>query len=69
MVISSQAKMKRYSKSIKAGDGEGNDSSLQYSCLENPTDRGAWRAIVDRVAESDTTEMTQHSMDHPRAKK
>ena len=28
---------------------------LQYSCLENPLDRGAWRAIVHRVAESDTT--------------
>ena len=23
---------------------EGNGNSLQYSCLENPTDRGAWRA-------------------------
>ena len=23
--------------------GEGNDNPLQYSCLENPTDRGAWR--------------------------
>ena len=28
---------------------EGNSSPLQYSCLENPTDRGAWRAIVHRV--------------------
>ena len=26
--------------------GEGNDYSLQYSCLENPIDRGAWRATV-----------------------
>ena len=26
--------------------------SIQYSCLENPTDRGAWRAIVHRVAKS-----------------
>ena len=25
---------------------------LQYSCLENPMGRGAWRAIVDRVAKS-----------------
>jgi len=24
--------------------GEGNGSSLQYSCLENPMDRGAWQA-------------------------
>ena len=26
--------------------GEGNGSSLQYSCLENPMDRGAWQAAV-----------------------
>ena len=25
---------------------EGNDNPLQYSCLENPMDRGAWRGIV-----------------------
>ena len=30
--------------------GEGNGSPLQYSCLENPMDRGAWRAIVHGVA-------------------
>ena len=28
---------------------EGNGSSLQYSCLGNPMDRGAWQAIVHRV--------------------
>ena len=32
--------------------GEGNGNPLQYSCLENPTDRGAWQATVHRVAES-----------------
>ena len=32
--------------------GEGNGNPLQYSCLENPTDRGAWRATVHRVAKS-----------------
>ena len=36
--------------------GEGNGTPLQYSCLANPIDRGAWRATVHRVAESDTTE-------------
>ena len=25
--------------------GEGNDNPLQYSCLENPMDRGAWQAM------------------------
>ena len=28
---------------------EGNDNPIQYSCLENPTDRGAWRATVHGV--------------------
>ena len=34
--------------------GEGNGNPLQYSCLENPMDRGAWRAIVHGVAKSQT---------------
>ena len=33
--------------------GERNGNVLQYSCLENPIDRGAWWAIVHRVAKSD----------------
>ena len=37
-----------------SGGGHGNP--LQYSCLENPMDRGAWRAMVHRVAELDTNE-------------
>ena len=36
--------------------GEGNGNPPQYSCLENPMDRGAWWVIVHVVAkESDTT--------------
>ena len=34
--------------------GEGHGNPLQYSCLENPMDRGAWRAIVHGVAKSRT---------------
>ena len=34
--------------------GEGHGSPLQYSCLENPMDRGAWRAAVHGVAKSQT---------------
>ena len=34
--------------------GEGNGNPLQYSCLENPMDRGAWQAAVCRVAKSQT---------------
>ena len=33
---------------------EGYSNSLQYSCLENPKDRGAYRATVDGVAKSQT---------------
>ena len=32
--------------------GEGNDNPLQYSCLENPMDRGAWEGTVHGVAKS-----------------
>ena len=34
---------------------EGNGNPLQYSCLENPMDRGAWQATVHGVTESDPT--------------
>ena len=34
--------------------GEGNSNPLQYSCLENPMDGGAWWATVHRVAKSRT---------------
>ena len=34
--------------------GEGNGNPLQYSCLENPMDRGAWQAAVHGVAKSRT---------------
>ena len=37
--------------------GEGNGNPLQYSCLENPMDRGAWQATVHGVTKNqDTTE-------------
>ena len=43
--------------------GEGNGNPLQYSCLENPMDRGAQRATVHR-AQLDATEVTQHARVH-----
>ena len=39
--------------------GEGDGSLLQYSCLENLMERGAWWATVYRVAKPDMTEATQ----------
>ena len=38
--------------------GGGHGNPLQYSCLENPMDRGAWRAAVHWVTWSDTTKVT-----------
>ena len=38
--------------------GEGNGNPLQYSCLENPRDGGAWWAALYAVAQSRQTEAT-----------
>ena len=40
--------------------GGGNSNPLQYSCLENPLDRGAWQASAQRVAKS-WTQLTEHT--------
>jgi len=40
--------------------GKGKGHLLQYSCLENPMDRGVWQAVAHRVAESDMTEAAEH---------
>jgi len=37
---------------LKTVIGEGNDTPLQYSCLENPMDGGAWWAAIYGVAQS-----------------
>ena len=41
--------------------GGGNGNPLQYSCLENPTDRGAWRATGHGVAKGGTQLSPAHS--------
>ena len=44
--------------------GGGHSNPLQYSCLENPMERGAWWATVHGVAELDMTEVTEHAHKH-----
>ena len=41
---------------------KGNGNPVQYSCLKNPLDRGAWWATVHVVAESDTTDQLAHTL-------
>ena len=41
--------------------GGGQGDPLQYSCLENPIDRGAWQATVHGVEGSDTIKATEHT--------
>ena len=42
----------------------GNGNPLQYSCQENPMERGAWQVIVHRVTKTHTTEATEHMAMH-----
>ena len=41
-------------RTIMLLDGEDDGTQLQYSCLENPMDRGAWKAAVHGVSKSRT---------------
>ena len=41
--------------------GEGNGTPLEYSCLENPVDRGAWRVAVHRVAKTRLERLGTHA--------
>ena len=47
----------------KEGSGGGRDNPLQYSCLENSVDKGAWQATVLEVAKNRTrlSDEAQHS--------
>ena len=45
---------KIFIQSTKVSIGEDNGTPLQYSCLENPMDGGAWYAAVHGVAKSQT---------------
>ena len=45
-----QCRKCRFDPGSGRSPGGGHGNPLQYSCLENPMDRGAWQAIVHRVA-------------------
>ena len=54
LVLRIGAKLESLILETKTKDGEGNGTLLQYSCLENPMDGGAWLATVHGVAKSQT---------------
>ena len=54
MSFCNRSMSQRYLDSITNSIGEGNGTPLQYSCLENPMDGGAWWATVHGVAQSRT---------------
>ena len=53
---------------LRRSSGEGNGSPLQYSCLENSTDKGAWKATVHGVAKSPTHLSNSHTHTHTNRK-
>ena len=53
-LISDRHLVKKDCVGLIKNDGEGNGTPLQYSCLENPMDGGAWWAVVHGVEKSRT---------------
>ena len=49
-----QSRRRSFNPWIRNSPGGGNDNLLQYSCLENSMDRGAWQFTVHGVAKSQT---------------
>ena len=45
---------------LRRSSGGGDGNPFQYSCFGNPMDRGAWRAVVHRVAKSQT-QLSMHA--------
>ena len=56
-----------WSSQRSLSSGEENGYLLKYPCLENPMDRGAWRATAHGVAES-WIRLTKHTQSHSRVK-
>ena len=47
---------------LRRSPGEGNGNPVQYSCLWNPLDRGAWWATVQKVTKSQEDSATKHTL-------
>ena len=54
----------RFHPWVERSPGEGNGNPLQYSCLENSMDKGAWRAIVPEIAKS-WTSLSDYTLGFP----
>ena len=54
LIKSFKKKKEGHEQAVRHFKGYGNGNLLQYSCLENPVDRGAWWAVVRRVSKSQT---------------
>ena len=52
-----------WSLSLEDSPGEGNGSPLQYSCLENPMDGGAWYGLQPMGSQSQTWLVTEHTQE------
>ena len=52
--VETTAQLHSFYMLVRCSKGEGNGTLLQYSCLENPMDGGAWWAAVHGVAKSRT---------------
>ena len=52
---------RRFDSWLGRSSGEGNGNPPQYSCLENPTDRGAWQSIVHRISNGRKQLSTSHT--------
>ena len=64
------AQMVKNTPGLERSLGEENGNPLQYSCRENPMDRGAWQATVYMVLkESDTSECAHTHTTHGKKKK
>ena len=53
----------RFNPGLGRSPGGGNGNPLQYSCLENPMDRGAWWTVVHGVAKSQK-QLTTHAQQY-----